>query len=331
MRSPTNPGISPSLFLSQIGAQKLKRVSRFPPILREKVQASLTVLWKIQVPLLQSTSAASSLASTLRSLLGSSLPSYTFVDFCSGAGGPTTVLENRINRKARGNIAWSTSNNQQPTGNDIEMVRLNGAGKEAGGHEAVDFVLTDIHPHLDAWERAAKRSDHVKFLRGSVDAGDAPLDLLAQVDGLPAAQRKKVFRLFSLAFHHFDDAAATQILRNTLATSSGFGVFELQERTFEALVTMLALGPSLWIGSWYWFWGDWTHLFWTYVIPIIPLVVVLDGLISAVRTRSGEEITALMTKGKMEKDMQGWRFEAGRRMHTWPTGQLIYFVGVKDD
>lgn len=302
--------------------------SWFPPTLREKVQASLTVLWKIKVPLLQATSAASSLASTLRSLLGSSLPSYTFVDFCSGAGGPTTVLENRINLKARGNTAWSRN---KSTSNDIELVRLNGAGKEAGGIEAVNFVLTDIHPHLEAWERAAKRSDNVKFVRESVDAGDAPFDLLAKVDGLPEEQRKKVFRLFSLAFHHFDDDAAIQILRNTLATSSGFCIVELQERSFDALVTMLALGPSLWIGSWYWFWGDWTHLFWTYVIPIVPLVVVLDGLISAVRTRSGEEIMALMMKGEMEKEMQGWRFEDGRRMHTWPTGQLIYFIGVKND
>ncbi|KAL8831295.1 MAG: hypothetical protein Q9191_000951 [Dirinaria sp. TL-2023a] len=313
--------------------------SWFPAILREKVQASLTILWKIKVPLLQSQSAASSFACTLRSLLGSSLTSYTFVDFCSGAGGPTTILEHEINLKTKGRgenavLGESRNNKLTTTGNDIELVQLNGAGKEERDieEEAVDFVLTDIHPHLEAWERAAKRSDHVKFVRESVDAGDAPLNLLAKVDGLSSdEQRKKIFRLFSLAFHHFDNDAAIQILRNTLATSSGFCIVELQERTFEALITMLALGPSLWIGSWYWFWGDWMHLFWTYVIPIVPLVVVLDGLVSAVRTRSGDEIMALMRKGRMEKEMRGWRFERGRSMHTWPTGQLIYFVGVKDD
>jgi len=209
-------------------------------------------------------------------------------------------------------------------------VRLNGAGKEPI-EDSVDFVLTDIHPHLKAWEKAAKQSDHLRFVRDGVDAGNAPLDLLAQVEGLSSEQQqKKVFRLFSLAFHHFDDPAATQILRNTLQTSSGFGIIELQERTFEGLLTAFVIGPGLWLGSWYWFWGDWTHLFWTYVIPVVPVVVMLDGWVSAVRTRSGEEILALMKKGGMQEEMQGWRFEDGHRLHTWPTGVMHYFVGVKE-
>jgi len=279
------------------------------------------------VPLLQSAAASSTFASTLRSLLGPSLTSYTFVDFCSGAGGPTPSVEQSINLKLRSNAAWSRD---KSTSNDIELVRLNGAGKEPI-EDSVDFVLTDIHPHLEAWEKAAKRSDHLRFVREGVDAGNAPLDLLARVEGLSSEQQqKKVFRLFSLAFHHFDDPAATQILRNTLQTSSGFGIFELQERTFEGLLTAFVIGPALWLGSWYWFWGDWTHLFWTYVIPVVPIVVMLDGWVSAVRTRSGEEILALMKKGGMEEEMQGWRFEDGYRLHTWPTGVMRYFVGIKE-
>jgi hypothetical protein len=279
------------------------------------------------VPLLQSAAASSTFASTLRSLLGPSLTSYTFVDFCSGAGGPTPSVEQSINLKLRGNAEWSKN---KSTSNDIELVRLNGVGKEPID-ASVDFVLTDIHPHLEAWEKAAKRSDHLRFVREGVDAGNAPLDLLARVEGLSREQQqKKVFRLFSLAFHHFDDPAATQILRNTLQTSSGFGIFELQERTFEGLLTAFVIGPALWLGSWYWFWGDWTHLFWTYVIPVVPMVVMLDGWVSAVRTRSGEEILALMKKGGMEEEMQGWRFEDGHRLHTWPTGVMRYFVGIKE-
>lgn len=279
------------------------------------------------MPLLQSAAASSTFASTLRSLLGPSLTSYTFVDFCSGAGGPTPSVEQSINLKLRGNAEWSKN---KSTSNDIELVRLNGAGKEPID-ASVDFVLTDIHPHLEAWEKAAKRSDHLRFVREGVDAGNAPLDLLATVEGLSREQQqKKVFRLFSLAFHHFDDPAATQILRNTLQTSSGFGIFELQERTFEGLLTAFVIGPALWLGSWYWFWGDWTHLFWTYVIPVVPIVVMLDGWVSAVRTRSGEEILALMKKGGMGEEMQGWRFEDGHRLHTWPTGVMRYFVGIKE-
>ena len=223
---------------------------RFPSFLRLRVQAALTNFWTITVPFLQSASISSTLASTLRSLLGPSLTSYTFVDFCSGAGGPTRSIERSVNLKLRGNAAWSSN---KSTSNDIELVRLNGVGKEST-EEGVGFVLTDIHPHLEAWEKAAKRSDHLKYVRESVDAGNVPPDLLASVDGMSGAQQqRKVFRLFSLAFHHFDDPAATQILRNTLETSSGIGIFELQERTFEGWLTCLAIGPALFFGSWYWF------------------------------------------------------------------------------
>lgn len=205
-------------------------------------------------------------------------------------------------------------------------MRLNGAGKERQ-EAGVDFVLTDIHPHLEAWEGAAKKSDHLKYIRSSVDAGDAPRNILALATGDKTRQQKKVFRLFSLAFHHFDDPSARRILQNTLETSSGFGIFELQDRSFEGLFTALVLFPSLWAGSWYWFWGDWTHLFWTYVIPVVPFVVVFDGLMSCVRMRDGDEIMKLM-EGLQGKE--GWRFETGSTMHTWPSGRMTYFVGIKD-
>ena len=299
-------------------------VPRFPAFLRERVQASLTNFWKLKIPIIQPSSCASLLATKLRALLGSTIQSYTFVDFCSGGGGPTPFVERNLNLKIQGNAAWTQ---HKTTANDIELVSVNGAGKE-DREEGVDFVLTDIHPHLEAWERAAKKSDHLKFIRSSIDAGDAPKNILALATGDETRQQKKVFRLFSLAFHHFDEPDARRILQNTLETSSGFGIFELQDRTFEGLFTCLMLGPSLWLGSWYWFWGDWTHLFWTYVIPVVPFVVVFDGLISCVRMRSGEEVMTLMEGLRGKK---GWRFETGSAMHTWPSGRMTYFVGIKDD
>ncbi len=85
----------------------------------------------------------------------------------------------------------------------------------------VQFVLTDLHPHLDAWRAAAKKSGNLTFIADSVDAANAPKDLLAGLEG-PRTKKKKVFRLFNLAFHHFDDGLAAQILRNTLETAEGF-------------------------------------------------------------------------------------------------------------
>ena len=38
----------------------------------------------------------------------------------------------------------------------------------------------------------------------------------------------------------------------------------------------------------------WSHLFWTYVIPIVPLFVAWDGCVSCLRTYSVQELQALV-------------------------------------
>ena len=87
------------------------------------------------------------------------------------------------------------------------------SGTENG---AVKFVLTDLHPHIPDWTEASKRSENLSFVSDSVDAANAPADLNGQ-DG------KRIFRLYNLAFHHFEDKLGSAILKNTIETADGFG------------------------------------------------------------------------------------------------------------
>ncbi|KAL9591707.1 MAG: hypothetical protein Q9179_007448, partial [Wetmoreana sp. 5 TL-2023] len=80
------------------GAQKHTDPSRFPSFLREKVQATLTLLWIKRFPPFQATSPANVAIRALQSILGPTMKDYTFIDFCSGAGGPTPEFERQINR-----------------------------------------------------------------------------------------------------------------------------------------------------------------------------------------------------------------------------------------
>ena len=182
-------------------------------------------------------------------------------------------------------------------------------------------MLTDIHPHLDAWEAAAKKSENLRFIAQSVDAGDAPRDL-GQEKG------KGVFRLFNLAFHHFDDKLAARILKNTLERSAGFGIFELQGRTLSSLFTVSMMWPLLLLITPFHFWRSPGHLFFTYIVPVVPFVLVFDGWVSSLRTRSPEEVLALM-EGMVEAE--GWRFRSGSEVHTWPTGEMTWFIGVREN
>ena len=173
---------------------------RFPAYFREKVQLCLTLVWTLRLPLIQTASPAQLVASVLSSQLPSKRTQYTYVDFCAGAGGPTPTIEQHFNEQLRSSAIKPDS----------------GKRTSNGYHGAVDFILTDLHPHLEAWKVAAAKSDNLGYITESVDAANAPKDLIKK-DG------KKVFRLFNLAFHHFDDTLAQKILRNSAETADGFG------------------------------------------------------------------------------------------------------------
>ena len=185
---------------------------RFPQYLREKVQSSLTLLWQFRAPLLQKASPAQMVATTLNQTLSDSVTSYTYVDFCAGAGGPTPFIEKNLNAQLSSRIPPSPfTANAKPNG-------LTPRSPQAAVHniDSVKFVLTDLHPHIPDWTEASKRSENLSYVSEPVDAANAPAHLNGK-DG------KKIFRLYNLAFHHFDDNLGSDILRNTLETADGFG------------------------------------------------------------------------------------------------------------
>lgn len=170
------------------------------------VQSCLALAWRFRVPVLQKEAPAKHAAKLLINQLGSSVTDYTYVDFCAGAGGPTPWIERDLNRM----LATQRQSNSDPK----IITRDMALGEEDG----VKFVLTDLYPHIPEWERAAAKSKNISFVPKAVDATNAPADLLHGIEG----GDKKVFRMFNLAFHHFDDDLAKLILKNTLETADGF-------------------------------------------------------------------------------------------------------------
>lgn len=187
-------------------------MNRFPQFLREMIQTCLRVCWIFKVPVLQKASPAQLVTTMLRRVLSDRVTDYTYVDFCAGAGGPTPTIEKDLNAQIS---ASSSDASSSATANGLSPRVTRSAKQTSNGNGGVKFIMTDIHPHIPDWTQLAKESENLSFISESVDAANAPA-VLTQAGG-------KIFRLYNLAFHHFDEQLASDILKNTLETSSGFG------------------------------------------------------------------------------------------------------------
>ncbi|KAK3292491.1 uncharacterized protein B0H64DRAFT_328248 [Chaetomium fimeti] len=292
------------------------------------MQAGLTATWTTHIPLIQKSSPAELVANLLRTHLAPNLHSHVFIDFCAGAGGPTPSIERHLNRPS----TPKTSNNNNTARKEL----TNGNSNPIAKDEPLHFVLTDLHPHTDLWAKAVAQADApgaISYVAEPVDAARVPRELIRRYRGPEG--KKKVFRLFNLAFHHFDDGLARRILRDTVdGGGEGFGIFELQDRGIAGFVACCFLGIGIMVMAPYYalLWGAPLSLVLTYVVPVLPAVLVFDGWMSCLRTRTPDEIEALLrTCGAEggEKEIAKWEVKSGSEKFMWPVGSVDWVICVK--
>lgn len=182
-----------------------------------------------------------------------------------------------------------------------------------------EVVLTDLYPS----ERAPALARHSRTVRvwpAPVDATHVPPDL-------------KGFRTLFTSFHHFAPDQARALLQDAVAQRQGFALFEQTRRSFAALLLMLALPwIALLVVPFIRPWRA-SRLFWTYIIPAIPIVFLIDGLISCLRTYTEEELAALIRSldepGAAQPAAYHW--EIGRVTSPLSPIGVIYAVGYPVD
>jgi hypothetical protein len=180
---------------------------------------------------------------------------------------------------------------------------------------AYRICLTDKFPNLVAFKNfKAASANGIDFHGSSVDAMKVPIEL----DG---------FRTMFSSFHHFPPAQARAILRNAVDARQGVGIFEITSRTplavsmmFLWFLTPLAFTPLVRPFRW-------SRLFYTYVLPIIPLVLLFDGLVSCLRTYRTRELWELV--GELAGSEYWW--EIGERSGTFRRLPVTYLIGYPRD
>ncbi len=156
-----------------------------------------------------------------------------------------------------------------------------------------DICLTDVYPNRTAFERL-RQAAGVRFSSEPVNATRIPGELTG-------------FRTIFSSFHHFDPQEARAILKNAFDARQGIAVFESASREPRTLagvflVPLLALILAPGIRPF-----RWSRLLFTYLVPVIPFTLWMDGLLSCLRSYSQQDFQELVAG----LDDEDYRWEIG--------------------
>ncbi len=156
--------------------------------------------------------------------------------------------------------------------------------KLRGDPPGLQIWLTDKYPNFGALQNVRAASENqMTFYPGSVDAMKVPGEL-------------KGFRTMFTSFHHFPPEEARAILQNAVDASESIGIFEITRRAWSTIGLTFAFVLMLFVCTPLIRPFRWSRLLWTYLVPIIPVVLLFDGVVSCLRTYRPQELRELVER-----------------------------------
>jgi len=145
----------------------------------------------------------------------------------------------------------------------------------------VRLTLTDRFPH-----ETAPRDIEERF-------GNAASSDMRSIDAMNVPDDLAGIRTMFLSLHHFEPDEVRHIFRSAVDAGAPIAIFEAQRRDIEHVirfalspVAVLLLTPFIRPFSM-------PRLLLTYLIPIVPLIVFWDGVVSVFRTYENDELEKL--------------------------------------
>lgn len=223
------------------------------------------------------------------------------------ASGLAPVLQNALAAAGENRIVDLCSGGAGPVADIVDVL--------ARGGSEVHATLSDFYPNAGSLARVSARSaGRIDWVPEPVDATRVPRELAG------------VRTLFN-AFHHFRPEAARGILADATAAGRAIAIFEVVAREPVAILGVL-FAPLLFALSlpfmrpFRWLWVPLTYL-----VPVLPLFVLWDGVVSCLRVYSPDELRALVDSLEpRHRDAYIW--DIGRIRLGAASGRATYLVGV---
>jgi hypothetical protein len=174
-----------------------------------------------------------------------------------------------------------------------------------------NVLLTDKYPNLRTSQNVGAASgNRIAFHPQSIDAKNVPREL-------------EGFRTMFSSFHHFPPEEARSILQNAVDANQSIGIFEITRRASSTIALMFpwALMPFVltpWMRPF-----RWSRLFWTYLLPVIPLVLLFDGVVSCLRTHRPRELREIVANLTATE----YQWEIGEHARAAAQMPITYLIG----
>jgi hypothetical protein len=172
---------------------------------------------------------------------------------------------------------------------------------------SVSVSFSDKYPNAQARARA-HLAEGMDFFPAPVDATRIPAELVG-------------FRTIFSSFHHFGPAEARAILADAAAQRQGIAVFEAAKRDGLTMLATIALPLVCWYVTPCIRPFRWSRILWTYLLPVVPLTLLMDGVLSCLRTYSIDDLREL-AEGLGDED---YCWEAGEERG--PRMGITYLIG----
>ncbi len=185
------------------------------------------------------------------------------------------------------------------SGSGGPWIRLQQELKRAELNAAIK--LTDKFPHPEAIQKWSHDSrEGIEYLTDPVDALNVP----TRLNGM---------RTLFEGFHHFKPEQARSILFDAAEKGAAVGIFETSLKPPFGIL-FLILSPLMTLVAYILLTPFITprtlpRFFWTYLIPVVPLLTCWDGVVSMLRVYSPQELKLLTESIPVEN-------------YTWEIGQL---------
>ena len=176
----------------------------------------------------------------------------------------------------------------------------------------LQLSLTDLYPNPQAGLELQRQYPQ------QVGWWPEPVDALR-----PPEQLRGFYTLFTSG-HHFRPEALGRILRQAVEKGQGIALFELSHRSFLALFLVLLTPLAVLLVIPFCRPIRLSCLFWVYLVPLVPLLAMFDGIVSCLRTYKPEELRVIVAR----LGESGYNWQIGEQPSDRGLPPLTYLIGI---